>query len=148
MIDRILSKLKKRWIWAFVLISSILCMNLPVFAQDLPQATRGKEQTAQSSQTLRLNLDASTIPAQKVSQFAKAYLQVLALIEGQQAQLHAAETEVEFHRKEREIQDQAFAIIEQVGLTKSEYLQLLNLANIDPEFGERVAVQLQEISSK
>lgn len=92
----------------------------------------------------RLSLDASTIPSEKVSQFVKAYLQVLGLIERRETELQAAETPLESKRLEGEIQAEAFAIIESAGLTRQEYLQLLNLANIDPEFGERVAAQMQQ----
>ena len=50
-------------------------------------------------------------------------------------------------RVEQEIESEALAIIEKAGLTRQEYLQLLGLANTDPEFGERIAVQLQEATS-
>lgn len=147
MIDKILLKSKGLWIWAIVLIGFILCTIMPVFAQELPEARGGKEASIQQTSPIRPSLDASTIPAEKVSQFVDAYLQVLDLIEGQQPQLQATETELEYRRKQEEIQEQALAIIKQVGLTQQEYLQLLNLANIDPEFGERVATQLQEATN-
>lgn len=147
MIDKILLKSKGLWIWAIVLIGCILCTIMPVFAQELPEARGGKEASIQQTSPIRPSLDASTIPAEKVSQFVEAYLQVLDLIEGQQPQLQATETELEYRRKQEEIQGKALAIIKQVGLTQQEYLQLLNLANIDPEFGERVATQLQEAAN-
>lgn len=107
-----------------------------ILAQPLPTL----EETAPSY----LNLDTSTISSEKISQFVKAYLQVLSLIEQRQEELQAAETSLESKRLETEIQAEAFATIEEAGLTKQEYLQLLNLANLDSEFGERVAAQLQE----
>ncbi len=93
---------------------------------------------------LRPLLDATTIPTEKVNKFVQAYLQVWQLISRREGELQAAETELESLRIAQEIETEAFAIIEQAGLTNQEYLQLLGLANIDPEFGERVATQLQE----
>lgn len=92
-------------------------------------------------------IDANTIPSEKVSQFVRACLQVVALIERREGELQAAETESESLRIQRDIEAEAIAIIEQAGLTRQEYLQLLSLANVDPEFGERVATLLQESST-
>jgi high-affinity K+ transport system ATPase subunit B len=96
---------------------------------------------------LRPLLDATTIPAEKVNKFVQAYLQVWQLISSREGELQAAETELESLRIAQEIETEALAIIEQAGLKNQEYLQLLGLANIDPEFGERVATQLQEAKS-
>jgi hypothetical protein len=92
-------------------------------------------------------LDPGNIPSEKVSQFVHACLQVVKLIERREGELQAAETETESLRIEQEIEAEALAIIEKAGLTRQEYLQLLGLANTDPEFGERVAIQLQETSA-
>jgi Domain of unknown function (DUF4168) len=92
----------------------------------------------------RSSLGASDISSEKVNQFVQAYLKVLALIERREGELQGAETESESLRVQQEIEAEAFAIIETEGLTSQEYLQLLGLANIDPEFGERIAAQLQE----
>jgi hypothetical protein len=91
--------------------------------------------------------DASTISSEKLTQFVHACLQVVALIERREGELQAAETESESLRIQRDIEADAIAIIEKDGLTRQEYLQLLSLANVDPEFGERVATLLQEASS-
>jgi hypothetical protein len=95
----------------------------------------------------KLGLDANTIPSEKLSQFVHAYLQVVALIERREGELQATETESESGRLQRDIEAEAIAIIERSGLTRQEYLQLLSLANVDLEFGERVATLLQEASS-
>jgi len=92
-------------------------------------------------------LDPTNIPSEKVSQFIHACLQVVALIDHREGELQSAETDSESERIQQEIEQEALAIIEQAGLTRQEYLQLLGLANSDPEFGERVAIQLQEASS-
>ncbi|WP_199192170.1 DUF4168 domain-containing protein [Chlorogloea sp. CCALA 695] len=102
------------------------------------------QKTLPETTQLRPLLDATTIPAEKVNKFVQAYLQVWQLISRRESELQAAETELESLRIAQEIETEALAIIEQAGLTNQEYLQLLGLANIDPEFGERVATGLQE----
>jgi hypothetical protein len=92
-------------------------------------------------------LDAAAISSEKISQFVSAYLQVVDLMERREGELQGAETDSESLRVRQEIESDAFAIIEAAGLTWQEYLQLLGLANTDPDFGERIATQLQEATS-
>ncbi|PZV09842.1 MAG: hypothetical protein DCF22_17825 [Leptolyngbya sp.] len=94
----------------------------------------------------RPNLDPGNIPSEKVNQFVRACLQVVKLIERREGDLQSTEGSAESRRLEQEIEAEALAIIETAGLTRQEYLQLLGLANTDPEFGERVANQLQELA--
>lgn len=94
------------------------------------------------------NIDANTIPSEKLNQFVQSCLQVVALIERREGELQATETETESARIQQDIEAEAVAIIEKNGLTRQEYLQLLSLANVDPEFGERVATLLQETPVK
>ncbi|NJP08234.1 MAG: DUF4168 domain-containing protein [Leptolyngbyaceae cyanobacterium RU_5_1] len=137
-------------IWNIViclLIFLVGWLNLTIptaTAQELPNALPSllSEQTAFT----RPDLDPNNIPSEKVSQFVHACSQVVKLIERREGELQAAETDSESLRIEQEIEAEALAIIEKAGLTRQEYLQLLGLANTDPEFGERVAIQLQESS--
>lgn len=126
-------------IWYFTISSVSLAEELPTPVNadlaDMEQPTPG-----------RSALDASAISSEKVSQFVKAYLEVVNLIEQRESELQGAETESESIQVQQEIQARALELIEAEGLTLQEYLQLLGLANIDPEFGERVAAQLQEAS--
>ncbi len=108
-----------------------------------PTAEVPTEQIAPS----RSGMDPGDIPSEKVNQFVNAYLQVVALIERREGELQGAETESESRRIEQEIEKEAIATIETAGLTRQEYIQLLGLANNDPEFGERIAIQLQESMS-
>jgi ABC-type nitrate/sulfonate/bicarbonate transport system substrate-binding protein len=89
-------------------------------------------------------LDADAISPEKVSQFVRAYLQVVSWVEQQEGELQAAETDSESVRVQQEIEAEALGLIEAEGLTLQEYMQLLTLANLDPEFGDRIALQLQE----
>lgn len=93
-------------------------------------------------------IDSNDISAEKVNQFIQAYLQVIALIDQRQADLQGADSELESLRIQQEIEAQAQAMIQAAGLTLSEYLQMLNLAHLDPEFGERVVVQIQEQANR
>lgn len=123
----------------------VLLPSLPAVAQSLSLDPRNisTEQRLSSHS----GFDPNNIPSEKVSQFVQACLQVVTLIERRESELQAAEIEAESTRIEQEIEAEALAIIERNGLTRQEYLQLLGLANTDPEFGERVAIQLQETSS-
>ncbi len=115
----------------------------PSWAQALPVSP---PPAAESPAVKRRDLDSNNIPSEKVNQFVQACLQVITLIERREGDLQATVTEAEAARIEQEIEAEALAVIERNGLTRQEYLQLLGLANTDPEFGERVAVQLQELS--
>lgn len=136
-----------RWAGCCWLLVICLWLNLwmmPAFAQELPFDPRSISSPQFSIK--RTGIDSNDIPSEKVSQFVRACLQVVTLIERREGNLQAAETEAESTRIEQEIEAEALAIIQGAGLTRQEYLQLLGLANTDPEFGERVAVQLQETS--
>lgn len=116
----------------------------PCWAQDLSSLQKSPQPVVTESEFSPTNFDINSIPSEKISQFIQAYLKVLDLIDQRQGELLAAETEVASQRLEKEIETQAEEIIHQAGLSKQEYLQLLSLANVDPEFGERIAVGLQE----
>ncbi|PSN18685.1 hypothetical protein C7271_11225 [filamentous cyanobacterium CCP5] len=88
--------------------------------------------------------DASDIPTETVSQFVQAYLKVVDLVEKREIDLQRAETEAVSLQIQREIQAEAFDLIEAAGLTQQQYWQLLSLANIDPNFRERVLAQVEE----
>ena len=114
------------------------------WAQALPEAPTVVELSAEQTTLGRTSPDSNDIPSGKVNQFVQAFLQVLDLIERREGELQGAETESESLRIQREIETEALEIIAAAGLTKTEYLQLLGLANTDSEFGERVVAQLQE----
>ncbi|MBW4658621.1 MAG: DUF4168 domain-containing protein [Drouetiella hepatica Uher 2000/2452] len=92
----------------------------------------------------RTGLGTDAISAEKVGQFVRAYLHVVTLIEQREGEIQGAETDAESLRVQQEIEAEAMGLIEAEGLTLQEYMQLLSLANIDPEFGDRIALQLQE----
>ena len=124
-------------------IASGILLSSSVLAVDLPKLP---ERFLEQPLIARPNLDPGNIPSEKVNQFVRACLQVVKLIERREGDLQSIEVSAESRRLEQEIEAEALAIIETAGLTRQEYLQLLGLANTDPEFGERVANQLQEVS--
>lgn len=128
----------------FLLLGWLL-LTSPVLAQSKP-ATPIEVPTPLASQG-QLNFDASGISSEKINQFVHAYLQVVDLIDRREGELQSSETETESLRIEHDIEAEAFALIEQAGLNRQDYLQLLGLANTDPEFGERIAAQLQETAN-
>jgi hypothetical protein len=129
----------------FVLLAQVLLAQ-PVRAAELISNSSSSpvESPVEVETAPGRSLDADDISAEKISQFVQAYLQVLALIEGRETELQGAEIELESQEIQREIESQAVGLIQAAGLTLQEYLQLLSFTNIDPEFGERVAAQLQE----
>ncbi|MDA0673065.1 MAG: DUF4168 domain-containing protein, partial [Cyanobacteria bacterium] len=84
------------------------------------------------------------IPSEKVTQFVTAYLQVVALIDERSEELERAPTEAESLQIQQDIQRSAYALIEENGLTRQDYWQLLGLANTDAEFRDRILAQLEE----
>lgn len=141
-LDRITSKFWRlvTLVFAFVLIW-LTCPSEASLAQELPSDTPEMPLKHQS----RSSLSSGDISSEKVNQFVQAYLQVLHLIDQREGELQGAETEVESLQVEREIEAEALTLIEAAGLTQQEYLQLLGLVNTDPEFGERITAQLQEL---
>jgi hypothetical protein len=147
--------LRSSWVWlkhfALCLLFSLwfsgLMLSFPQtsWAEDLPT-----EVTPPAIENLpfRTSLNASDVSSEKINQFVKAYLKVLALIDRHEGELQSAETQSESLRVQQEIETEAFTMIEAEGLTGQEYLQLLGLANTDPEFGERITTQLQEAANK
>lgn len=90
-------------------------------------------------------LPLADVASEKISQFAQAYLQVIDLIERRESELQQAETETESQQIQAAIQTEAFHLIGENQLTVSEYLQLLGLANRDPDFREQILAQIEEV---
>lgn len=134
------------FILGLVLIMGLL-LGSPAraIAQTPPSPPSTEERAPEEPSTpSRSGLDADAISPEKVSQFVRAYLQVVTLIEQREGELQGAETETDSQGVQQAIEAEALGLIEAEGLTLQEYLQLLSLANIDPEFGDRIALQLQE----
>ncbi len=143
------SLLGLRWLKQLVLLALLMAqLWVSLIPPSLAVSSSSVEDTPviEPLAPIRPNLGAEDISSEKVSQFVHAYLKVLALVEQREGDLQAAETQLESLRVQQEIETEAFATIESAGLTWQEYLQLLGVANTDPEFGERIVTQLQEIA--
>lgn len=141
------SRTGDRWFRTFLSLTLALLLWLCPIATALAQAPSPSPESLPLEEepgSSHFGLDVNSISSEKISQFVQAYLKVVGLIEQRESDLQAAETEPESFQMQQEIQSEALTLIEAEGLTIQEYLQLLGLANIDPEFGERVAAQLQE----
>jgi hypothetical protein len=127
------------WVWGLLAIAP-LSWAAEVDREETPPALEEATPTYSSP-------DVNDISLEKMSQFVQAYVQVIKLVEQREGDLQGAETESESLQIQQEIEAEAFEAIASTGLTWQEYLQLLGLANTDPEFGERIAAQLQEAGS-
>lgn len=137
------------WLRHTVLLVIVVLMYLlnsisASFAEDLSNINETPKAEVELPSSGRTGLDADAISPEKISQFVQVYLQVVDLIEQREGDLEGAETDSESQRLRKETETEALKLIESSGLTLQEYLQLLGLANIDPEFSERIAAQLQE----
>jgi hypothetical protein len=84
------------------------------------------------------------IAANKVDQFAQAYLQVLELLSDREPELPAAETSAEALKIQQSIEAEAVKQIESSGLTMAEYMKMLGLASQDEAFRDKVLSRLDE----
>ena len=115
-----------------------------MLAASAPDATGAA--TAEPSRSVPNQPDTGDIPSETVSQFVSAYLAVVDLIDQREPDLQRAETESESLQMQRQVQAQAFQLIQAAGLTRQQYWQLLGLANTDADFRERVLAQVEEAS--
>lgn len=143
LLDRLTSKF---WQLVIIVIAFVLIWLLLLSRASLAQEPPASAPEVQLERQFRSSLSSSDISSEKVNQFVQAYLQVLHLVDQHEGELQGAETELESLQVEQKTEAEALATIEAAGLTYQEYLQLLGLVNIDPEFGERIAAQLQELS--
>ena len=127
-----------------VALGWLLMMSLLVFTVPPALAETILEEPPAPTSILSADLNATDIPSEKVDQFVSAYLQVVELIDERSEELQRAETEAESLRLQQTIQIAAFQLIEEAGLSRQDYWQLLGLANTDPEFRDRVLAQMEE----
>ncbi len=143
-----MKRLRQMLLFGCSLLLLLLSTVTVAVAQELSDdANRRSDPQVEQVFSGHSGLDADDISSEKISQFVKAYLQVLRLSDEREEELEGAETESESLQVQHDIETEAIAIIESSALTWQEYLQLRDLANVDPEFGERIAAQLQEAES-
>ncbi len=137
---------------AGLLIILVICAIggiVPAWAAEVPPTLTEPLGTRLAAPAQPLGLDSeTTIPAETLSRFVRAYLDVFTLIDQREGDLQSAETETLSLRIRQEIEAEAYRRIEATGMSRQEYIQILSLANIDPELGEQIAAQLQEAGTE
>lgn len=88
--------------------------------------------------------EGADIAADKVDQFAQAYLQVLKLLSEREPELPVAETSAEALKVQQSIEAEAVELIEGSGLAMSEYMKILSLASQDEAFRAKVFGKMDE----
>ena len=88
--------------------------------------------------------DSADIAADKVDQFAQAYLQVLKLLSDREPELPAAETSAEAQKVQQSIEAEAIELIKGSGLAMSEYMKMLSLASQNEAFRDKVLGRMDE----
>lgn len=96
---------------------------------------------AEAGQSL---IEGADIAAEKIDQFAQAYLQVLQLLGDREAEISAAETTDEALKIEQSIESDAVRIIQDSGLFMPEYMKILGLASQDAAFQDKVLGRMDE----
>ena len=161
-LDRISSMREKRsfplW-WMFRLISPCwqviarsliplknlaICSLCVLCLIGFPAVARAEGQTLLPTKTVQPRSDSAEIAADKVDQFAQAYLQVLQVLSDREPELPAAETSAEALKVQQSIEAEAVERIESSGLTLPEYMQILGLASQDTAFRDKVLGRMDE----
>lgn len=116
-----------------------------------PTATMADSQTFPASSVLDRSepqrssiVSADDVSSEKLSAFVMAYAAVMDVVERQEIPWQNAESESEAAMLQQELEEEAIAKIEASGLSQAEYLQLLNLIQVDTELGETIAALLQD----
>ncbi|MGI8936198.1 MAG: DUF4168 domain-containing protein [Phormidesmis sp.] len=141
-LDKILSELRFALSQRLckVLLTYLFCLIALV---SFPTASFAQS-TAPTVETGRALFDSADVAADKVDQFAQAYLQVLKLLSDREPELPAAETNAEALKIEQSIEAEAIDLIESNGLTLPEYMQVLGLASQDATFRDKVLGRMDE----
>lgn len=137
MVDNLLKKLT-----CFLFVT--LLSTATLFAVPEPSWAQASTPTIPAAETVQAITDGEDIPADKVDQFAQAYLQVLQLLSDREPELPAAETSTEALDIQQSIESAAIAIIQNAGLTMPEYMQILGLASQDETFQDKVLGRMDE----
>ncbi len=128
-----------RRVQVFVLVSAVCTISGLMGAIAFPSISFADDTRLQPTvENIAPLTDGSDIAADKVDQFALAYLQVLKLLSDREPELPAAETSAEAVKVQQAIEADAVRLIEGSGLTMPEYMQMLGLASQDTTFRDKV----------
>jgi hypothetical protein len=125
-----------------LLVTVIFCLLGSLLLPAISYADAIGSLTAESA--IETMSERADIAADKVDQFAQAYLQVLKLLSDREPELPAAETSAEALKIQQSIETEAVKRIEDSGLTMAEYMKMLSLASQDEAFRDKVLSRLDE----
>jgi hypothetical protein len=94
------------------------------------------------------SLQSEDVTDEQVDQLVAALLAIEPLVKQASTDLNQAETDQQRLQIEQQFERQATGIVEDNGLTVDQYRQLVNLANSEPAFGQRVAAALEELQQE
>lgn len=90
-------------------------------------------------------LNAEEVSDEQVEQLASALLQIEPMLRQATDNLAAAETDEQRQEIATSFEQEATETVVETGLSVDLYRQLIELANSNPQFGQRVAAQLDEL---
>ncbi|MEO1621245.1 MAG: DUF4168 domain-containing protein [Cyanobacteria bacterium J06632_3] len=100
---------------------------------------------AEATQSISEGTD---IAAEKIDQFAQAYLQVLQLLSDREPELPAAESSAEALKIQQSIESEAISLIQSTGLTVPEYMQILSLVSQDEALQDKVLGRMDDTAEE
>lgn len=121
-----------------------LAASIPTPGQNPAEVQNTADIRAEGTESIQAITDSADIAAEKVDQFAQAYMQILQLLSDREPELPAAETTAEALKIERSIEAEAVTIIESTGLTLPEYMQILGLASQDSTFQDKILGRIDD----
>ncbi len=130
------------WVVGILISHSVIMVPMAAMADspslpDSPTLNRSEPQRSSI-------VSADDVSSEKLSAFVMAYVAVMDVVERQEIPWQNAESESEAAMLQQELEEEAIAKIEASGLSQAEYLQLLNLIQVDTELGETIAALLQD----
>ncbi|MEN9230943.1 MAG: DUF4168 domain-containing protein [Thermostichus sp. DG02_5_bins_236] len=99
--------------------------------------------TGQASPTP--GLTAEQVTDEQVEQLVQILLELDPLIRGASAQLRETQDEDEYEQIMQRTEVQASRVVEEQGLTVTQYRELMTLANESPVLNQRIRVRLQQV---
>ena len=121
---------------SLIMVTAMAMEAIPA-SSDTPSVVRSEPERSSI-------VSADDVSSEKLSAFVTAYVAVMDVVERQEIPWQNAESESEALRLQQELEEDAVAKIEASGLSQAEYLQLLNLIQVDTELGETIAALLQD----
>ncbi|MEL6160266.1 MAG: DUF4168 domain-containing protein [Cyanobacteria bacterium J06623_5] len=125
--------------------SGSLAASVPTLAvQNTAAPQNAADTNTEGTESVQAVTNSADVAAEKVDQFAQAYMQILQLLSDREPELPAAATTAEALKIERSIEADAFNIIESTGLTLPEYMQILSLASQDDTFQDKILGRIDD----